>query len=239
MAAPAWRMARLMDSEAESPQARRFRFSIPGMDRFDFLPGQYLTLDLPIGTKPEERQRSFSIASVPDGTNQFELLIGRHDEGPGTHYLFYEARPGTEIPFQGPRGRFTLPGQLQHDLLFVCTGTGIAPFHSMIGHIYSAQIPHREVHLVFGTRTEQDLFYHEEWLHLEASQPDFHYHPVLSRKTWKGHSGYVHDVYPELLKERPDAIVLLCGWKEMIKQARERLIAMGIPQASIHQESYG
>lgn len=239
MAAPAWRMARLIDTQAETSLARRFRFLVPDADVFTFQPGQYLTLDLPISDNPEDRHRSYSIASPPDGSNQFELLIGRHDEGAGTHYLFYDTQPGTAIPFQGPLGRFTLPATLDHDLILVCTGTGIAPFHSMIGHIYRSGMPHQQVHLVFGTRTRQDLFYHEQWMTLQVSHPDFHYHPVLSRETWEGHSGYVHDVYPALLADRPDAIIFLCGWKEMITQARERMLAMGIPPASIHQELYG
>jgi CDP-4-dehydro-6-deoxyglucose reductase len=54
---------------------------------FDFKPGQFVTIDLPIHEKPNKRIRSYSIASWPDGTNVFELLIVLAEHGLGTHFL--------------------------------------------------------------------------------------------------------------------------------------------------------
>lgn len=234
-----WRQARLIRVETEAFQTRRFWFEIAELQRFDFEPGQFVTLDLPIHEKPNKRWRSYSIASWPDGTNRFELIIVRNEEGPGTRFLFEEAAPGMEIPCRGPQGHFTLPPILDKDLFLICTGTGIAPFRSMVHHILRNGIPHKKIHLVFGTRTRKDMLYFEELTQLAADHPEFGFHPVLSREQWEGAHGYVHGMYETLAQNRQPAEFYLCGWKEMIKQAKERILAMGYDKAAIHQEIYG
>lgn len=239
MAVQPWRQTRLIRVETEASQTRRFWFEMPDCERFDFEPGQFVTLDLPIHEKPNKRWRSYSIASWPDGTNIFELIIVRNEEGPGTRFLFEAAAPGMEIPCRGPQGHFTLPQKLDKDLFLVCTGTGIAPFRSMVHHVLQKGIPHKHIHLVFGTRTKNDLLYFDELGKLSTDHPSFSYHPVLSREQWEGAHGYVHEVYERLVEERQPAEFYLCGWKDMIKQAKERILSLGYDKSVIHQEIYG
>src|ERR1700709_1553893 len=102
--------------EDETPSTKRFYFQIPEMDRFDFAPGQFVTLDLPIHEKPNKRWRSYSVASWPDGTNCFELVIVLLEGGLGTTYLFNEVKVGSEIILRGPQGHFVLPETIENDL---------------------------------------------------------------------------------------------------------------------------
>lgn len=234
-----WHEATLVRIEPAAPKTLRYWFEVPGLASFDFKPGQFVTLDLPIHEKPNKRWRSYSIASWPDGSNRFELVIVRNEEGAGTNYLFEEAAVGSVIPYRGPQGVFVLPEALDQELFLVCTGTGIAPFRSMIHHILKSGIPHRTIHLVFGTRDRANLLYHEELTALAAAFPSFHYHPVLSRESWEGETGYVHAVYERLAAQHPEAAFYLCGWKEMIREARERIEQLGYPRSAIHQEIYG
>src|SRR6478735_10412443 len=76
----------------------RFWIEIPELSTFDFKPGQFVTLDLPIADKPNKRWRSYSIASHPGGTNTVDVVIVLLEGGLGTHYLFNEVTPGTEVP---------------------------------------------------------------------------------------------------------------------------------------------
>jgi CDP-4-dehydro-6-deoxyglucose reductase len=239
MAVQPWRSAKLIRISEEAPLTWRFWFEVPELKSFDFIPGQFVTLDLPIHEKPNKRWRSYSIASWPDGTNQFELVIVRNEEGPGTRYLFDEARPGSVIPYRGPQGVFILPDTLDHDLFLICTGTGIAPFRSMVHQIYGRGIPHKQIHLVFGTRKKESLLYYQELKQLAEQHTDFFYHPVLSRESWEGATGYVHAEYERLLADRPAAEFYLCGWKDMIHEARQRIAALGYDRKHIHQEIYG
>jgi ferredoxin-NADP reductase len=75
MSAHPWHRGRVVMLKEEAPDNHRFIIEIPDLERFDFFPGQFVTLDLPIGEKNSERWRSYSIASAPDGTNKFELVI--------------------------------------------------------------------------------------------------------------------------------------------------------------------
>jgi len=245
MALQPWRKGIVKRIQPETYNTSRFWIEIPELEKFDFIPGQFVTLDLPIHDKPNKRWRSYSIASWPDGSNVFELLIVLLEGGAGTTYLFNNISPGSEITFRGPVGVFTLPAVVNSDLYFICTGTGIAPFRSMLNYINIHQIPHSEINLIFGTRTQKDLLYVDELRQLEKEIPQFYFHPTLSREKWEGCCGYVHDVYERLINDKkqanglPPAQFYLCGWRMMIDEAKQRLLALGYDKSSIHLELYG
>jgi CDP-4-dehydro-6-deoxyglucose reductase len=75
---------------------------------------------------------------------------------------------------------------------------------------------------------------------LEQELTDFHYMPTLSREDngWTGRKGYVHMIYEELAHKQP-AHFFLCGWKNMIDEAKHRILALGYDRHDIHQELYG
>jgi CDP-4-dehydro-6-deoxyglucose reductase len=218
---------------------------VPELEKFDFIPGQFVTLDLPIHEKKNKRWRSYSISSWPDGSNVFELIIVLLEDGAGTSYLFNEVKVGDEISFRGPVGVFTLPEVMDTDYYLICTGTGIAPFRSMLHQIALLKIVHKNVYLIFGTRTKENLLYHQELKNLAEKNPGIHYIPVLSREEWDGAKGYVHQVYLDLINskktgdELPPAQFFLCGWKNMIDEAKKTIIELGYDRKSIHQELYG
>jgi CDP-4-dehydro-6-deoxyglucose reductase len=194
---------------------------------------------LPIHEKPNKRWRSYSIASWPDQSNVFELLIVLAPGGAGTTYLFSEIREGSELTFRGPQGVFVLPKELDRDLFFICTGTGIAPFRSMINHLYLHKQTFSRIHLVFGCRYRQDLLYYDELKDFEIKLPGFHYHPTLSRENWEGRRGYVHPIYQQLCESRQPALFYLCGWKNMIDEAKKNILEMGYDKKAVHLELYG
>ena len=239
MALQPWRTGKVIRIEFETEDTKRFYMEVPGLDTFDFTPGQFVTLDLPIHEKANKRWRSYSIASWPDGTNIFELVIVLDKRGAGTPYLFNEVTVGSEIFFRGPQGVFILHEPLEKDIFMICTGTGIAPFRSMSHHIKNKAIPHKNIYLIFGCRTKNTLLYYEEFKQLEKDLPGFHYIPTLSREQWHGHTGYVHPVYELLCMNHQEAEFFLCGWKGMIDEAKRRLTELGYDRNAIHQEIYG
>ena len=245
MAIEPWRKAKVIKIENETTSTRRFWLQVPELESFDYKPGQFVTLDLPIHEKTNKRWRSYSIASWPDGTNVFELVIVFMEDGAGTSYLFDKIEVGSEITFRGPVGVFTLPEVLDTDYYLICTGTGIAPFRSMLHHIALHNLPHKNVYLIFGTRAKENLLYYEELKNLTANNSGLHYIPVLSRENWEGEKGYVHKVYKDLIAAKkqgdalPPAHFYLCGWKNMIDEAKKTIIELGYDRKAIHQELYG
>ena len=245
MAIEPWRTAKVIRIENETDNTRRFWLQVPELERFDFIPGQFVTLDLPIHEKKNKRWRSYSIASWPDGTNIFELVIVLMDEGAGTTYLFNDVSVGSELLYRGAQGVFVLPDVLDSDYYLICTGTGIAPFRSMLHSIAINKIPHNNVYLIFGTRTRENILYYEELKKLAADNPGLYYIPVLSREQWDGVTGYVHQTYVDLINSKRNGDILpvahfyLCGWKNMIDEAKKTITEMGYDRKTIHQELYG
>ena len=103
MAVEPWRTGKVIKIEQQTDTTRRFFIQIPELQKFDFKPGQFVTLDLPIHEKPNKRWRSYSIASWPDGSNIFELLIVLLEEGAGTNWLFNNVTEGSELTFATER----------------------------------------------------------------------------------------------------------------------------------------
>ena len=239
MALQPWRTGKLISIENETSDTKRFRIAVPDLDSFDFIPGQFVTLDLPIHEKANKRWRSYSIASWPDGTNEFEMVIVLDRRGAGTPYLFEGVEVGSELNFRGPQGVFTLREPLDTDIFLICTGTGVAPFRSMVHYIRDHHVPHQNIYLIFGCRTKDTLLYYEELKDLQQSLQGFKYIPTLSREEWEGHTGYVHSIYESLCKDGKPAAFYLCGWKGMIDEARDRIEALGYDRKSIHIEIYG
>jgi ferredoxin-NADP reductase len=225
--------------ETETHNTKRFYIQVQATTNFEFKPGQFITLDLPIHEKKNKRLKSYSIASAPDGTNIIELVIVLLPGGLGTTYLFTQLKIGDTLTFKGPQGHFVLPDVIPNDLFLICTGTGIAPFRSMVHYIQQHHIAHQNIYLIYGTRTQQDLLYAPELTALQNTLSGFQYLPVLSRETWNGHTGYVHEVYKTLAANKPDAEFMLCGWRAMIDEARTTLTAMGYEKSKVHFELYG
>jgi CDP-4-dehydro-6-deoxyglucose reductase len=239
-----WQDAVVTKIVQETPTTKRFFLALASGGVFDFVPGQFVTLDLPIHEQKNKRWRSYSIASAPSNNNEFELVIVLLEGGLGTTYLFNEVEVGTTILMRGPQGVFVLPKAITTDLYFICTGTGVAPFRSMLLDIHHKKIPHLQMHLLFGCRKYTDSLYGAEFENLEAAEAHFYYHPSFSRETEMregAHLGYVHETYKRLLASgaSKEAHFYICGWKNMVDEARATLTELGIPKTQIHFELYG
>ncbi|QQS29992.1 MAG: oxidoreductase [Sphingobacteriales bacterium] len=238
-----WNEGEIVDIQPEAPGTKRFFVKVPEFEAIDFKPGQFMTFDLPIHEKRNRRWRSYSIASAPDGTNVLEFVIVLLEGGLGTEYLFKQATVGTKFLLRGPQGHFTLPETIDKEICFICTGTGIAPFRSMLWHIHRQQIEHKGMNLIFGSRLQENILYHQEMLELQSKLKGFNYHVALSREKspdWKGYTGYVHQIYSTLFADQRDAYFYICGWQNMLDEACHRLLEMGYQRKiNIICESYG
>ena len=238
-----WRTGIVTKIVNETQSTRRFWIKVPEVEIFDFKPGQFVTLDLPIHEKKNKRWRSYSIASPPDGTNVIELVIVLLEGGPGSTYMFTEVKEGSELLLRGPQGVFVLPENIDRDIFFICTGTGVAPFRSMLHTIKKLQIPHNNLYLLSGTRLMSDCLYYEELTLLQHELENYYYMPVFSREPEENTAvkrGYVHRLYEEIVEgEKRPAYFYLCGWKNMVDEAKDRILKLGYDRKDIHLELYG
>jgi NAD(P)H-flavin reductase len=234
---PDWQKGTVTQIEQATPNTRRYLVEVE--HPFMFKPGQFVTLDLPIHEQRNRRWRSYSIASMPDGKSIIELVIVYVEGGAASKYIFDEIKVGSAFTLRGPHGMFVLPDMIEKDIYLICTGTGIAPFRSMLHYIHQHQVAHSKIHLLFGTRTREDLLYADEMRELEKKIKGFSYHPTLSREEWDGKKGYVHTIYEELCCLKEPASFYLCGWQAMTDEAKERILKLGYEKKDIHIEVYG
>jgi ferredoxin-NADP reductase len=225
--------ARLTGWRELAPQTRHFEFESPGWNAA-FVPGQFLSLTRQIGD--DEITRAYSIASPPGG-NRFALCANLVSDGLFSPFLF-GMQAGDEIDFKGPYGAFILRRPVS-DSIFVATGTGIAPFRSMLQAGLSEH-PDRRFTLIFGVRYEYGLLYHEEFVEMARGFGHFDYRPTLTRpgESWNGRSGRVQRHAIEALGERRDVDVYSCGLREMVDDLRQVLKEAGLDRKRIVYEKY-
>lgn len=204
-----------------------------------FTAGQYAEL------RPEgfDRGRSFSFAHRPRADDHsLRFFVRRVAGGAFTQWLFETAQAGQTIELRGPLGSFYLR-EAAAPLLCVAGGSGLAPLLAILEQALEAGTK-RAVTLLFGARTQRDLYALEAIAELQQRWPAaFAFHPVLSEEppdsTWHGLRGLVTEhLHTECVPELAACHAYLCGPPAMIDAALARLSQAGIPHAHLHYDKF-
>lgn len=249
--------------EVTGPEVVIFKIAPSQGEVFAFKPGQYATLGLDIGERFVAR--AYSIASSPYTRDELEFYINVIDQGEFTPSLF-ALREGDEVSYMGPKGIFTLEKSDARHLLFIATGTGLAPYMSMLRTMHADQCagkPHgRTITLVHGVRYSSDLGYQDE-LNALAADASFNlaYLPLVSRPdgdpAWTPASGRgrITELFQDDMSRAAAALpqgsdadeifarlpwdetgVFLCGNPDMIRDTEAMLQAKGCDR--LYTEEY-
>lgn len=212
------------------------RYALPAAERLKFVPGQYVTFILDRNGKSVTR--SYSFASEPDNGNHFELVIKRVKGGFASN-LLCGAEVKTVFTVLLPLGKFVIHDPLSRKMLFVATGTGIAPFFTMIGTLQSEH-PTTDTTLVVGYRYPTDIILNERWLEIARKWSNFHTVNVLSHPDpdWHGESGHVQDVVRKHFSDLSEHDVYICGVPEMVSEVQDLAISLGTPKDRVFVERY-
>lgn len=185
------------------PYPSLLRLRVETDDPIDFVPGQYLSI------RYQDITRPYSVASSPN-RDDIEFCIRRVPGGDLTPELSVELSEGDTVTLRGPYGEFVMEDPSERDMVFLATGTGVAPFKSMIEYVFEeARDVHegktRDVWLFLGCGWEDDLPYREEFRALANNQANFHFVPTLSREAylsdWTGEMAYVQSTLVKYLAD--------------------------------------
>lgn len=197
-----------------------------------FHPGQFLSVQIP---DPEKTRRIYSFASSEDG--EYELCVQRIEGGIGSNYLA-SLQPGDEFRASAPYGDFVYNTKPSRNACFIATGTGIAPFKSMIlSRSFKKNHPEAAV-LLFGARDEKEILY--PGLFEQHSIEVVHALSNPSHK-WKGFRGRVTDFLRSLPQEWAwsETDFYLCGNGYMIQEVYQFLVqSRGVSPRAIRKEAY-
>jgi ferredoxin-NADP reductase len=226
--------ARLIESFEIAPEVRHFVFEASGVPKLDFLPGQFVSFNHSIQGK--NITRAYSIASAPSDSNRFELCLNLVHEGKFSPHLF-EMEPGDAVEMRPPLGQFVIRHP-DRDAVLIATGTGIAPFRSILLAQLTETSP--SFTLLFGVRHEHSLMYRNEFEELARRFRHFRFLPTLTRPgpQWTGREGRVQAHLEEAIGERRDVDVFLCGLKAMVDETRNTLKEMGFDRKQLLYEKY-
>ncbi len=216
------------------------------VDPIGFEPGQYLT----IGIESEGKlvQRPYSTASSPlDAHDGYDFYVRLVEGGLFTPFL-WRLRPGDRMSMKGPKGKFVLRPEDDRRHVFISSGTGIAPFISMMDTLRRTGAS-RPAIVLHGVSHVSDLGYRDLLEGWQASgEYPVTYVPTVSRvrdprnNGWMGRAGRVEaildDVYDDLGLTPDDSIAYICGNPDMILAADETLAGRGFPEEQIHKELY-
>ncbi len=203
----------------------------------DFTPGQYASIKV----SDEGMRRSYSVASLPR-KNSLDLLVDVSPMGVGSKFIL-GLKLGDPVEILGFLGRFTIDTMLLLDakqVLFVATGTGIAPFKPMIEDLLYKKHFTGEVRLVWGMRHEEDLYWLKELDNINRDFDNFKIDVVISKPgvDWPGFRGHVGVVIDQLKLDGEYTLCYLCGSPEMISETDKKMRDKGVPETKIFYEKY-
>lgn len=251
--------ALVTDKVEVAPGLMVLRVAADGWELPEFTPGQFAVLGLPgeamrcAGVDEEEVpprrgrliRRAYSVASSSVSREYLEFYINLVESGELTPRLF-ALDPGDRV-WLGPKisGTFTLDqARPESHLVLVATGTGLAPYMSMLRTMLPTTNG-RRIAVLLGARHSWDLGYHAELSAMEQLCSDLVYRPAISRPDqepmpWGGSLGYVLDLWRGGAVERAwgfaptpgNTSVFLCGNPRMIDDMCALLAAEGYREHS-------
>jgi ferredoxin--NADP+ reductase len=251
-----------------NPRLIILRVAPDGWELPDFKPGQYVTLGIPgsaarlVGTEPEEVDpqpdklilRAYSIASSSKAKEYLEVYVNLVSDGTFTPRLFALAEGDRLWLKKRIQGMFTLDDVADDkQIIMVATGTGLAPYMSMLRTDPESHSSRRYA-VLLGARHIRDLGYHQEMVELSERRSNLLYLPILSRPEgdWPGPVGHVQELWRQGHLERawggiPSAAnthIFLCGNPAMIAEMLQLAEEAGFKRhlrrdpGNVHIEEY-
>jgi ferredoxin-NADP reductase len=233
-----WHVAEVVDVLTETPRVKTITFDVPGWP--GHRAGQHVDVRL-TAEDGYQAERSYSIASAPDGT-RIELTVERLDDGEVSPYLTDELRPGDQIELRGPVGGYFVWEPPQGGpLLLVAGGSGVVPLMAMI-RLREAAGSDAEARLLFSSRGWGEIIYRDELEQLNGNGLTVVH--TLTRSQPPDWTGYARRVDAQMLMEvgppparRPR--VYVCGPTPFVEAVAEALVHLGHEPHAIKTERFG
>jgi len=204
---------------------------LPPNSNFNFNSGQYVNI------LKRNLTRSYSIANCSDHKNQLEFFIKNYENGLMSEYFFKEAKINDLLRLEGPIGTFFLRDSNFKNIIFLATGTGIAPIKSILEGLEKSheQYQNKNLWVIVGARYQEDLFWEPNFKILNIK-----YIPVLSRQVndWNGEKGYVQDIVLKQEINLENTQVYACGSNNMINSAKELFFKNNLKENNFFSDAF-
>lgn len=216
----------------ETPDASSivFRPSEAQRSRFDYRPGQFLTLRIPSDQGPAAR--CYSLSSSPHSDTDLTITVKRTRDGFGSNWLCDNAGTVGTVDVLEPSGTFT-PSSLDENFLLVAGGSGITPVMSIVKSVLAAG--NGTVTLIYANRDEKSVIFADTLASMAAEHPE-----RLTVLHWlESVQGLpTAAAVDALVRGRAVDSVFVCGPKPFMKAVRETETWRSLPRSSVHIERF-
>ncbi|MGE5260918.1 MAG: FAD-binding oxidoreductase [Actinomycetota bacterium] len=237
-----WQQATITGLAPDTPRVKSFIFAPTAP--FPFRAGQHVDVRL---TAPDgyQAERSYSIASAPERTDDIELAIERLDDGEVSPFFHEVAAIGDSIELRGPiGGHFVWSIEDGGPLLLLGGGSGVVPLMSMLRH-RAAQGSRIPALLLFSARTWEDVIFRDELIAMHDRNDGFKLALALTRDHPRRAEDFGRRVDRAMIAEllsrlpTPPRHVFICGGNPFVAAAADGAIEAGITAPMIRTERYG
>ena len=222
--------ARINSLKLFSEDIMQVALRLPPTSNLFFLEGQFIDI---IGQN--SIRRSYSIAST-SLNEEITLLIKKVEHGEFSNYWFNEADTNDLLRIEGPKGTFFLRDR-NKPLIFLATGTGIAPIISILDGLDSNPDFNQteNISLFWGNRVQQDFVWRPNFKKINVD-----FYPIISRKDddWSGEIGYVQDAALRISDNIHEINVYACGASEMINSAKASFVRAGLREKDFYSDAF-
>ena len=216
----------------ETPDTASFTFRAPSGAWFDYQPGQFITLDLPVDPARGPAgnvQRTYTISSSPSRPLSISVTVKAQPVSVGTRWMLNNLRPGVRIKAYGPSGIFTFHNHPARKYLFISAGSGITPMMSMATWAWdSGQAP--DIAFVHAARRPSDIIFRSRLEQFASRTPGLALHFTVEEQdsfgAWPGYRGRLNQIMLGLMA--PDYLereVFCCGPEPFMLAVREMLVS--------------
>lgn len=185
--------------------------------------------------------RSYSICSSPVQTGYIEITPKRVENGYVSQFLNDRAQVGLTVKARGPYGKFYFDESKHQRIVLIAGGSGITPMIAMLRYIDDLCIQVNAT-LIYCVRTEQDVFFNNDFAALQGRLSKFRYVLVLSQQSseWTGWSGRLRrEILDREVERALESTFFLCGPPGFMELSRALLKDIGVEPSRILQESFG
>ena len=225
----------------EAPDVMTFTFrpDKPGI-WFRYLPGQFVTLEIPVG--PEPLMRTYTLSSSPSRPYTVSVTVKAQAGSIGTRWMFDNLKPGMSLKAFGPLGDFSYARHPGSRYLFISAGSGITPMMSMTRDL-GDRSPDSDITFLHCARSPDDIIFRWELEARARDMPQFTLGLIveqLSRgQLWSGLKGRIDKAKIALLApDFLDRTVFCCGPEPFMATVRDALKGAGFDMGRYHEESF-
>ena len=229
-----------LSATQEAPDVMTFTFGSDKDNWFRYLPGQFVTLELP--TAPEPVMRTYTLSSTPSRPFSVAVTVKAQKDSIGTRWMFEHLKPGMRIKAFGPLGDFSHIRHPGEKYLFVSAGSGVTPMMAMTRYMADTA-PLSDITFINCSRSPADIIFRSELEYLARFMPNLNLGLIVEgcgrTDLWSGLKGRIDKAKIGLLApDFMDRTIFCCGPEVFMDAVRSMLEAHGFDMKRYHQESF-